>query len=406
MVQNKDGLTIVSILNVSNLSCLDADSGYIAQQLFCSGLRDRGHTFVTVGPFKSSQDDRYHYYLNLGSTKYEVRFGFPFRQLYDILKEIHVNEGTIDWVWVNQPEIVVAVKAILAELGLKSAKILTYVHYYPILEFSHDKIKWDISLNSGGLAKIIMNRILEGCSISDLVFVHSDFSREMLLSVARINNIELSTMKVKKVPIPSDPLLFVDNPLKCNKVRKLVFGYPNRLYYHYGTSSIFTMLSEMNESLDFSVWVTNPTNNCSEIRNANDEMSKKVKEEVMALDYVEHFDEVPLRNIYRKLLKDSYIVIGPYRKTAPWSMSLVDAMGMGKPVIAPNCGAFKDMLPDGLLWNTPKDFLKLIHELISNRERYELFSLKCYEAAKELSVDKIALRIETILQGDKKLGIN
>ena len=217
------------------------------------------------------------------ALKYEVRFGFPFRQLFTVLNTIYLKEGTIDWVWVNQPEMAVAIKAVLAELGLNSTKILTYIHYFPIVEFTNERIKWDVSLNSGGLARIIMGRILEGCSVSDLVFVHSDFSREMLLSVARINDVDISLTKVKKVPIPADPLLCVDKTLNYNNDKKLVFGYPNRLYHHYGTSTIFTMLSMVNDSLDFSVWVTNPTNNCSEIRNANDEFSKMLKDEVMAL---------------------------------------------------------------------------------------------------------------------------
>ena len=398
-------LVIVSVLNISNPQHLDSDSGYITQELFGRELLRQKHQFILIAPI-INQPRVPCYYLKLGNSKYEVRFGFPYSEFRKILGQIWKKYGHIDWIWVNQPEILTAIYAVKHELGFNDTRIFTYIHYLPILEFSEETRHWiwDPSLNGGQLALPIMRRIAEGCQLADIIGIHSQFGKNMLNKVADGIGMPLRCEKIRVIPTATDPLFLTDKiqapPLK----KSILFGYPNRLYAHYGTSEIFTNFEQLCTKWNAKVWITNPTHNRSQDRKRLDPNSSVLEKNILTRDFVINFDDVPSRLKYRSLLVQSHLIFGPNRKAALWSLCLIDGMGMGIPSLAPNYGAFKEMLPAQCLYLDFPEMDYKIQQLLENEDFWMKNASECFFRAQKYLPFHQVTYLESILWRAKDHG--
>jgi len=84
--------------------------------------------------------------------------------------------------------------------------------------------------------------------------------------------------------------------------------------------------------------------------------------------------------------------LGPLKASALWSMSVVDVMSCGKPVLCPAYAAFPEMLRHNphLLANSQSDLSEKLNKLLDDPEHYGDMSNYCFEIAKEYSVDNTA----------------
>ncbi len=370
-------LHVVSVLNVSNPQQLDSDSGYITQVLFGQELLRRGHQFCLVAPL-GGQATVPCQYLKLGESKYEVRFGFPYAAFRKVLKQMLAKWGRIDWIWVNQPETMTAVHAVKQELGLAGTKIFVYVHYLPVLKFCSSvgarggggemEWAWDPSLNDGQLALPVMRRVAEGCQQADAVGIHAQFGKEMLAGVAGAIGLPLDSNKIHVIPSATDPFLVSCESSKFPRASPLLFGYPNRLYAHYGTAEMFAHFGRLCQQWGAKVWVTNPTRRRSAVRKGLDSESASVEEAVLAREFVVQFPAVPSRPEYRRWLLRSAINFGPNRQAALWSLSVIDGMGLGVPSLAPAAGAFPEILPPQCLFGDAADLDFKVQRLLEDED--------------------------------------
>ena len=401
-----DVFVIASLLNVSNKEFLTADSGFITQNLFGQELVRRGHDFVLIGPFKRSISFPT-WYLDFGDTKYAVRFGFDYLRFRKIIREILDKYKALDWVWVNQPEIAVNVRMVLDELGLHDTRILVYVHYLPVLEYSDRDWSKDPSLDDGGMVQTIMRHIAEGCTIADAVGIHAGFGKDLLCNVSEWIGMHIGAHKVHVIPTATDPYLIapaseIEARIKDKASRKvngmLYFGYANRLYTHYGTEEMFDYFGQACNRFNARVWVTNPTGNRSRARRSLDLASQSTEQRVLAQENVISFGKVLPRDEYKDWLSRSDFVFGPNRKAALWSLSLIDGMGMGVPSLAPNAGAFSEMLPVPCLWNDLDDLDCKIKALIEDEDLYFNIASECHRRAIQFLPVNQVTSLERILK--------
>lgn len=89
------------------------------------------------------------------------------------------------------------------------------------------------------------------------------------------------------------------------------------------------------------------------------EYIKKLKDTVL-------FDGNVSRENYAKLIQNSRIAIGAFRKACVWSMASTDCMSLGVQVIAPDWGAYPEFIPNELLFKDWSEAKKLIRQLLDD----------------------------------------
>ena len=124
-----------------------------------------------------------------------------------------------------------------------------------------------------------------------------------------------------------------------------------------------------------------------------------------------------LENLIKSLkLKDKVFLVGfienpfPYIKNCDiyitssiresFSMSTLEAMALGKPVISTNVVPFVKDNFNSLVFK-PKDYTTLanhIDTLLSNEKLIEFLSKKAYETAKELSIDSMCREYKNLIE--------
>jgi len=389
-------MVIVSLLNVSNPESLNTDSGYITQRLIGTELAARGHKFILLAPVHAREPFECHY-TSMGHTKYEVRFGVNYRDLYCKLRRVLKKYGAIDWVWVNQPETIAAIRAILSELGSDDTRIFTYVHYLPVLRYQEGELVWDPSLNDGNLAPVIMNRIAEGCNLADAVGIHTEFGKKLLLSAAAEARATVDGAKISVMPIAADPMLIRNKPPVMENIQDTLFGYPNRLYAHYGTGEMFKYFEMMRQDLPLKVWISDQINSRSRLRQRLDPSTAAVAQKIRSCRFVVRFHDQKDRQLYRDIISRSSVIFGPNRTAALWSLSIIDAMGMGIPVMAPDAGGYREMLPQSCLWSDYEDLSNKVYNIIKNERTWLDIARKNYDRSLQYRPAVVVNNIESAL---------
>jgi len=391
----KKSFKIISIVNISNKDNLECDSGVHVQLGFGKEMEKRGHKYVIY----SQIDPDYWIFqarkIELGNTKYAVRFGVPYA---DLLKNI-LKEGKVDFVLVNQPEIAASVKAILIEAKLYTTQIIIYVHYLPIylININTGTLTLDPSLNEGEIGEIILSKVFEGCKIADKILVHSQWGADLL---ANLSEQKFGLSLSKKISIVPPPL---DNAL-LEKIHDFempfsnFIAYPNRLYAHYGTSELFKQLHYIQKKNPFKVYVSDPLANQSINRKALDPESEKLRIELKNYPFILWgLDEDRKRSNYYNKLRNSLLVLAPNRKAALWSMSVADGMANARPALAPNAGGYKDLLPSDLLWNNERDLQEKLLSLLREPTTWKHYAKLCYSYVQYLNPSNVGKKLEDCL---------
>ena len=361
-------LSLLSLIFPSNYPNFAADSIYVFNRILARSIREVAPdvSLTVAGPSAMPILDpavtmrEFH----TGLDKFHVRFGFDWDALRQILSEVKP-----DVILVNMPEQAAAVSVLAKdELGLDS-RIVSYVHYVPaVVERRLEKpdVSYEPAMDAHGNGKVLILRLLEGLVASDLALVCGQFGVQLLAALAESHlGAKVGLPPVVALAPPVDmaeslPALTVQ-PASIPRV-----VYNHRLYDEYGTHFIFEQIIQTAKRVDdpFEIVVTHPTEGRHPRRrrlngkvDTNLEMLKQ-----LPFVKVQHFSD---RAAYFEMLGSSWGGIAPYKPNALWSMSVMDVLAAGRPVLAFNMATFGEMgLPAEDVVNTAEGFQERLVQLI------------------------------------------
>jgi glycosyltransferase involved in cell wall biosynthesis len=403
-------MNILTLLNVSNISNLEADSGYVFQKLLMEEILSQrpDWNFFFISPKGTETiDDRIKFIeIDYGHNKFEARFNFPWKELKEKVEKI-IHE--IDLIYVNQSELATNFKALATTIcSERKIPLVSYYHYLP-LEPSHvhfgqegktldydmivdlkekrfpSSIRFDHTLNNHDLALPIFLREIEATYSSDYNVTCSNFGIDLFLSNAQKI---VPSISGNFTAIPP-PVSFkeIENALKDFKkpsLQKKVILFNHRLYSHYGPKEFFEVMNGIYNTIrqDFEVIVTHPTHGRSIERSKLDSSIQRTEEAATSLPFVK-IRHSKTREEYYRTVASSYVAIGPMKPSALWSMSTVDALACGVPTLCPAYACFPELLGNnsGLLFSSSGELIEKISLLMDNPSVYQEKSAYCKERA-------------------------
>lgn len=383
---------------------MEADSGYIFQKLLINSLLEDNKNLdvYIISPEKAPPINNtvthlplYDNYLN----KYSVRFNFPWNRLMrfsSILKDIDVAI-------INQPELVSNFRSLFTVLGNNKVKIISYFHYIPIEDLPRNgKVTYTANMDHGNLAQIIFQRQLESLLIADHSVTCSKYGIEFLYQNARVLDKTLGRLVKQKLLDITPPVSLkeVAKPVVITTNGKKTLIYNHRLYEHYGAGVLFEWLSELyNERKDFEVIVTDPTGRRSKEREILDRSVTNLREWLNSLPFVT-IKHVKHHKDYYDVLSKCYAGFAPLKPSALWSMSAVDLLAHGKPLIAPNYACFPEMLENNefMTYNNKADFFNKFNDILDRRTLYISLSTYCRNRVVEFSDKKTAEKFSRLFK--------
>jgi len=382
-------MKILSFLNVSNKDDIQCDSGYVFQRLMASQLIKEGHEFCLASPVAIDDNKASHEQFDFGANKFQVRFNFDWEHIEKIIQKYDP-----DILWINQPELAANFRAILCTIN-SNADLITYIHYLPIQDITECSVQLDESLNNANLGIPILLAVLGSVSISDKILVQSQFAKGVLLRALQIHQIPYHSDKIFIVPPPYDPRLFADG--KVNQSLNKFIIYNHRLYKHYGTDFLIKIIKSLEEKSDIQFFVADLLASRNGTRQKLDPHVDLLRSELRAQPNVRFARNTDNRDKYKKVIKNCRVGLAAHRQMAVWSMSAVDCLGLGVPVIAPNFASYPEFIPSPLLYNSLPEFQDILDNLLLS----ETFWQKCSEEGRqmvgELSPSKIAQKFTEII---------
>jgi glycosyltransferase involved in cell wall biosynthesis len=363
---------ILSILNVSNRENIGSDSGVIFHSLLFPECQKKGYEVVIAAPFEIKIHGAEYVFMESGKNKYDVRFRFDWDAYSELIKKTEP-----DIIFCHQVEQCANIRTLLVSLGLsQKIKLITYYHYLPAMELAGDDVVWDPSLNHEGLAEIIFLKVLSALKSSDLFFVTSEYSKKFLTALAKKYNFSFDSQKIVVMPPPADPFFELKTPLGFKDGQNTVL-YSSRLYEQYGTDFLIEIIEHYKNS-NVRFIVTDFFSNKSAERKKLDTKTEQYREFLRNQNNVIIRGDGDNRQVYRdEIIANASLVLGPYRKNANWSMSMIDAFMMGIPGIGPNCASFPEFMPAELIYDNKEDAIYLIDKLLSEKDSWERVSKKC-----------------------------
>lgn len=370
-------MRILTFLNVSNRSRMQADSGYIFYNLL-SPYFTKNNSFYFASPEPLADSKCIHISKEFGFNKYEVRFSFDWSKVMEIISSIRP-----DVLIVNQIEQVPHYKAIVQALGIK-VLIASYAHYIPYL-FTNEGFQYDESLNNGGIGFSICMSFLSGLEMSDLVFTHSHTSKEYLKKLYDKFHIPFFDEKFIINPPPYDPFL-LDNNTQCDK--RIIYNH--RLYKHYGTDFLFRLAENIISKYQVEIDVFDVLGERTEIQKRMDSSVDTARDTLSKMKNVKLINDTYNRRRYFECLKGSLFSIAPYRQNCIWAMSCIDSLGMGVPVIAPDIAWFSEYIPRDLRYSSVDEAMSIIDKLIKDHNYWKEKSIEANNLITSLSPELIA----------------
>ena len=380
-------MRLLSILNITNIDDINSDSGYIFNYLLAEQFDRNGHIFNVILPEQMKNTDirftKTIYYASLGVTKYEARYSFD----WNCLKNIIIRDQP-DFIFVNECELTLPIKALLITYQLTNIKIIAYCHYPALHISSCNEIIIDNSLNDAGLGYCIVSDILQSVNISDYFIIQSQFAKELLVSASQNMAIPLEK-EIYIVPPPHDPLLFIQERATGNKII-----YNHRLYESYGVVELLSLVERLS---DISFLITNPMMNRSIDRYFSSTIPETYASLLKIKNNVTLVDGSESRLKYKDYLRDGFLSIAAYRPACVWSMAAIDCIGMNMPVVAPNFAAYKEFIPSILRYNNFEEEISLINKLQNDSSFYMKCLVQSRKVLRLLTPEKIYKTIVSII---------
>jgi hypothetical protein len=366
-------MKILSMLNVSNRERLGADSGAIFHRLLFENLARGDIECVIASPVDLGLRNVRWARFEPGSSKYDVRFRFD----WDAAARLLLAEKP-ELLFVNQVEQTSHFRALLVTLGL-STRLITYCHYWPVIQIGEGSTIWDSSLDHAGLAQIIILRILAAALTSDHFFVTSEYAKALLFRSAQHYNVQIPEERVAILPCPADPEFITAEPRSFMGSNQILYNH--RLYRQYGTD-FFINIARHYEQSPVKFVVTDFFGERNTDRKALDIYVDQYRTILSSLHNVIVRSDGHDRRIYRdEIVQCVDVGLAPYRLNANWSMSAVDCMGLGIPVAAPNIASFPEFVPNELLFSSQGEAIGVLDRLLSDRDFWLRCSGLCVEYA-------------------------
>lgn len=388
--------TLLSYLNVSNASNLQADSGYVFQECLLAGLRDLGWDTVLVGPpgierVSTSRTIT----IPMPQSKYGVRYSLPWDLLDASLADLPAPP---DALLVNQPELAAPLLSLTSRHAGHRIPMGVYFHYVPVESVAADgTVRFDPSLDDDGLAASIWTRQIEAATLADVAMIGSAYGRDLFLAAADQPWRLAERFALVPPPRTAGSTAAV-RPATDGPVTLL---YNHRLYAHYGTAELIDRLVALGARRPgaFRVLVTNPTGERSAERRRLDPSIDLALERLRALPFVEVV-AAPDRQSYDRVLARTDVAIGPLRENALWNMAIVDAMAHGAPVVAYDRGAFPEIVGDpSMLHGTREEFLDLLCALIDDPELRRAAGERARVRSRAWEPEHIARTVADLMSG-------
>jgi glycosyltransferase involved in cell wall biosynthesis len=394
-------MRLLSFLNVSNMSNLEADSGYVFQRSLLCSLAQKGYEVSLICPNQVPElpEEIHPIFIPFSDSKFGVRMSLEWEKLKSIL----THSKPFDIALINQSELTLPLKLLFYEVWNKNIPCVTYYHYLAIQGISKNgDIEYDSSQNLFDAGQFIWKRQLESALVSNTNVVGSQFGKHLFLTAAGAEAKNIS-IEVIPPPVQSCPQshLFVDEYFVKND-NKPTLMYNHRLYTHYGDCKIFDYLKELNNEIPFTLIVTDPTDKRSTLRRQLDPSPTNIRHYLETLSFVkiQHF---PTQESYYQALDLVDIGIGHLRKGALWSMAIADLMSRGKPVICFDSGAMPEIISDhDLLFSSQEEFNHIVKELLMNRSFYLEKSKSVAERTRVLSLNHIANEFDVLFARELK----
>jgi glycosyltransferase involved in cell wall biosynthesis len=384
-------MKILSFLNVSNISNLEADSGYVFSRLVLHELIKCGHEVVFIGPqnMPNLASEIEVIEIDFPHSKYGVRFGFPWHDLQTRLSAI--IDG-VDIIIVNQSELTVPLAMMVYEMIGKRIPCVTYYHYLAVQDIDNGTLIYDPSLNDHSVAHFIWQRQVESARFSDCNIIGSEFGKNLFLDASSYKD----GLEEKFVVIPPPVPDCIDEAARNSSGIPTIL-YNHRLYEHYGTRQIFGVLAELSSCHTFEVLVTDPTYKRSLIRDKLDGSVSDIKRWVADLPFTRvHHAET--QTDYCRAIASSDIALAPLRVGALWSMAMADAMSMSIPVVAPDKGAYLEVVGDReLLYSSYEEMYAILDNLLSNPILRKSKGAAAKQHTQLISAELIGERFESVL---------
>jgi len=256
------------------------------------------------------------------------------------------------------------------------------------------------NMNHGSLAQIIFLRQLEALTIADYCITCSKFGIKFIRENAKLLNKSYTNLIDKKMISMSPPSCLYDGKKKIyhQKNKLKTFIYNHRLYKHYGTRTIFEWLTELyTKRKDFNILVTDPTGKRNDERDRLDKSVVNFRNWLSGLPFV-RVEHIKHHKDYYDVCSECYAGFAPMKPSALWSMSCVDVLINGKPLIAPNYACFPEMLDNNqlLLYNDKNDFFKKVERIMDNDDLYVTISKHCLKSSKRFTVEEAGNILKTL----------
>ena len=355
---------ILLTLNISNADDVAADSGVIFCRIITKQLSDSGHRVAVLGPQIAERqfvgiENLTYIHMPLLSTKYSARLHFNWFTTKDVIEHLYP-----DLLLLNQIELVTHFRALVSELGPPIPRIAAYCHYIPAKRNRNpdSSEEVDASLNHGGLGISMQLACIQGVCAADIVLVQSNYAREALLALA--SRYGIASLKDPIVaPPPRDPMFVRSHGLRPPPNRTVVYNH--RLYEHYGTWDFLRLAKQLRTLIPYDLIFCDPMPNRSMGRDRLDPSVSAIKRYIASerLGIVIPGSD---RVAYRLAMTSARVGFSSLQHHCVWSMSVVDSLGLGIPVIAPNHSAFPEMVPLDCLFISTEEAAERAATLLSD----------------------------------------
>jgi len=394
-------MNILTLLNVSNLHNIEADSGFIFTRAVAEGVLNvrPGWRFFVVCPpgITFTHPGVIPVNVRYSPTKYQTRFEFDWPGILHTLKR--ARAAGLSLLWVNQAEQAGNLAALVRNLEGRRVPVFTYFHYPSVIRSDEEGVVFDPSLNDWSLGTLVHLRQYEALVISDRAAVGSDFARDLILSSFKRLSLPVHEGKLVSIPPPLDfrPVSGVSLP----PMSDIIVLYNHRLYRHYGTERLIQWIEELRtrSSDSFTLLVTDPLGQRSPTQERLDSSVSEVRNKLRELLNVQLVSPSN-RSEYLEAISSAHVGLAPFREAPPWSMASVDIMARGRPLLAPDSGPFPEMLAgrQSLLFGDKEDFFGKLNRLLTSEESRREEAEYCLRQSARFEIKELSERYARLFE--------